>query len=319
MSIPARVHFVWIGTRLPWPYVFAVLSAAERSELPEIILHHTESLEDSAAIRALQAATGVRLSQIDPIVCLAQAGATLGVGDRLAAVYGKLEKPTMRADMLRAAILYLQGGIYLDLDTVTTKSLQPFLSAPNFVGCELIVWTRAVLKSRSPFVWARHLTLDLIRKGARHMSDGWEKFRRVERFYSRSLNNAVMGAEPGSRLFADYLNAMLHVPMSPPPRPYAFGPHLLQDVVRRYRGSDLAIQDPRVFYPMPPEISDHWFRMYGQVRLDEVLWPETRVVHWYASVRTKFPVALIDPQFVRDHRGHQLFSALVWSCVRRLP
>ena len=45
MTIPARAHFCWIGTRLPWAYAFAVLSAAERSELPEIVLHHTDVLD----------------------------------------------------------------------------------------------------------------------------------------------------------------------------------------------------------------------------------------------------------------------------------
>jgi mannosyltransferase OCH1-like enzyme len=30
-----------------------------------------------------------------------------------------------RADVLRAAILYLQGGICLDLDTITVASLRP--------------------------------------------------------------------------------------------------------------------------------------------------------------------------------------------------
>ena len=42
MAIPARVHFCWIGASLPWAYAFAILSAAGRSGLAEIILHHTD-------------------------------------------------------------------------------------------------------------------------------------------------------------------------------------------------------------------------------------------------------------------------------------
>ena len=53
MSIPARVHFCWIGARLPWAYVFAILSAAERSGLPEVLLNHKDALEDCAEKRAL--------------------------------------------------------------------------------------------------------------------------------------------------------------------------------------------------------------------------------------------------------------------------
>jgi hypothetical protein len=54
-------------------------------------------------------------------------------------------------------------------------------------------------------------------------------------------------------------------------------------VVGRYARDDLTIQEPHVFYPLPPEISEHWFRIGRSVRLDAVLLPETRVVHWYAS------------------------------------
>jgi hypothetical protein len=53
--------------------------------------------------------------------------------------------------------------------------------------------------------------------------------------------------------------------------------------------------------------------------LDAVLSAETRVVHWYASVRTKSRVALIDPDYVRNHRENQLYSALAWECIRNLP
>ena len=43
MAIPDRAHFCWIGSSLPWAYVFAILSAAERSELAQIFLHHTDA------------------------------------------------------------------------------------------------------------------------------------------------------------------------------------------------------------------------------------------------------------------------------------
>ncbi len=81
MTIPARAHFCWIGNRLPWAYAFAVLSAAQRSELPEIVLHHTDALDEDAALAALRQAPRVRLARIDPIAYLLQAGQKLGAGD----------------------------------------------------------------------------------------------------------------------------------------------------------------------------------------------------------------------------------------------
>lgn len=319
MSIPARVHFCWIGPRLPWAYVFAVLSAAARSGLPDVVLHHTDALDDGPELRALQQAAGVRLDRIDPIAWLTDAGRDLGVGDGLAALFNSLKSPVKRTDVLRAAILYRQGGIYLDMDTVTTASLLPLLDAVQFVGCEYIVWPHAVRSSRSPLRWARALSLDLLRKVLRRTARGWERFRWVERFYYRGVNNAVMGAEPNARLFANYLRAMLTLSPERLKDAYALGPDLLQAMVDTYPHDDLTVHDPRVFYPLPPEISEHWFRITDNVRLERVLSPETRLVHWYASVRTKSRVGLITPKYVNENRQCQLYSALVYASCPDLP
>jgi hypothetical protein len=88
------------------------------------------------------------------------------------------------------------------------------------------------------------------------------------------------------------------------------GPDLLQSLVGQFSSVELVIHEPGVFYPLGPEISTHWFRS-GVTNLDLALRPQTRVVHWYASVRSKPYVALIDPNYVRAHRYTQLYSALV--------
>ncbi len=319
MTIPARLHFCWIGARLSWAYVFALLSAAERSELPEIILHHTDDLEDGPELRALTNGSRIRLSRVDPLACLRQTERLLGLSDELAALFHRLDSPVMRADILRAAILYLEGGVYLDLDTIIIASLRPLLDTTQFVGAEFIVWPQAVRASRSPILWGRHLGLDLTRKILRRLPRGWEMFRRIEGQYFCGVANSAMGAEANSRLFADYLRAMpAAVREGEPAQPYALGPDLLHEVVNRYQHDDLTIQHPHVFYPLPPEISEHWFQIGRGVRLDAVLTAETRVAHWYASVRTKPMVARINPGYVREHRQTQLYSALAWACVPNL-
>lgn len=316
MTIPPQVHFCWIGTSLPWAYVFAILSAAERSGLPDIILHHTDTLQEGPGLRALRDASRVQLSRIDPFACLTQVEAMLGTDGELAALYRSLDSRVMRTDILRAAILYLRGGVYLDLDTVTVAPLLSLLDTPQFVGSEFIVWPHVVRSSRSPAVWGLHLALDLLRKLLRRMPYGWKLFRQVERFYFLGVNNAVMGAESDSRLFSAYLHAMLAVPRDRQAQAYALGPDLLQDVVDHYRYDDLTIHEPKIFYPLPPEISEHWFRIGRAPRLDAVLSAETRVVHWYASVHTRSRTAQIDPDYVRRNRERQLYSMLVYSCIR---
>lgn len=317
MSIPARVHFCWIGPVLPWAYVIAVLSAAAQGGMDEVLLHHTDELAPGPGLAALRAAPGVRLVRIDPRACLAAAGGQLGLGEQLTELYGGLTSPVQRADVLRAAILFLQGGVYLDLDTVTVASLRPLLDVPQFVGSEHIVWPHWVRTSRSPVVWTRHLALDVLRKGLRLAPGGWRWFRTVERWYFKGINNAIMGAAPGASLFAAYLRAMAAMPVAQRTQPYALGPDLLQGLVAGFTAAELVIHEPGVFYPLAPEISEHWFRP-GRPALGQALRAETLVVHWYASVRSKPHVARIDPGYIHAQRHRQLYSALVCRALPQL-
>jgi hypothetical protein len=321
LTIPKIAHFCWIGSRLPWAYAFAVLSAAARGGMDEVILHHTDELENGPVLRALRQTPGTRLSRTDPRACLASVQATLGLAERLTGLYDRLSSPVMRADLLRAAILHSQGGVYLDLDTLTVAPLQPLLGVPQFIGLEYIVWPHWVRSSRSPLVWARHLTLDVMRKAMRRAPQGWRVFRLVQELYFRGVNNAVMGGVPGAPLFEVYLRAMAALPPARLVEPYALGPDLLQEILDRDPPPGLTIHAPEVFYPLPPEISEHWFRPCpdAEAVLGAVLSPDTRVVHWYASVRSRSRVAQISPGYVRAHRHGQLYSALVSATLPDLP
>nr|WP_321984047.1 glycosyltransferase [uncultured Lichenicoccus sp.] len=315
MPIPPRLHFCWIGERLPWAYVFAVLSAAERSLIPDIIFHHTDEIETGAERSALEGESRVRMVRINPDRYLIEIGERLGLASAFVELYRRLRSPVARSDLLRAAILYREGGIYLDLDTITTASLRPLLDVRQFLGCEFIVWTRSARTSRSPLVLSKHLALDLVRKACRRAPHGWALFRRMERFYHRSVNNAVMGAEAGSDLIAAYLVAMVRASPEQQVRRYGLGPELLREVVGRHDREALVIHQPSVFYPLPPEISEHWFRISTRIRLPDVLSHETRVAHWYASVRTQSLVARITPAYVRTNRDRQLYSAMVCTNI----
>jgi hypothetical protein len=132
----------------------------------------------------------------------------------------------------------------------------------------------------------------------------------VEHWYFKGINGAVMGGPAGAPLFAADLIAMAALPAARRSQPYALGPDLLQSLVGQFSGVELVIHEPGVFYPLAPEISTHWFRS-GRINLDLALRPQTLVVHWYASVRSKPYIALIDPDYVRAHRHTQLYSALV--------
>jgi hypothetical protein len=317
MPIPARAHFCWIGPRLSWAYAFALLSAAAQARMDEVVLHHTDELEGGAVLTALRGTAGLRLERIDARDLLAEAEAKLGLSGELAGIYANLVSPSQRSDVLRAAILYLQGGIYLDLDTITVASLRPLLDAPQFIGTEYIVWPHWVRSSRSWAVWAKYLALDVLRSGLRLCPGGWRGFRHVEPWYFKGINGAVLGGPAGAPLFVADLTAMAALPPARRSEPYALGPDLLQSLVGRFSSAELVIHEPGVFYPLAPEISTHWFRA-GAADLDLALRPQTLVVHWYASVRSKPYIALIDPDYVRAHRHTQLYSALVSRVLPQL-
>ncbi|WP_227308197.1 glycosyltransferase [Acidisoma cellulosilyticum] len=286
-----------------------------------MVLHHTHALEDCPELGALRSHQGVRLSRIDPLAVLAQAGEALGPGksEALAAMYGRLDSPVVRSDILRAAVLFIEGGVYLDLDTITTQSLRPLLQAPFFVGCEYVVWPGAALQNRTPSLLIRQVGLDLMRKVLRSLPGGWRAFRVIQGLYFRNVNNAVMGAEAGAPLLAAYLLAMLEVPSERQALPYALGPHLLQAVIQRKPGTDLVVHPPETFSPLPPEISEHWFRIGRLGTVGAALTEETRLVHWYASIRTAASVADINPAYIQENRQRQMYSQLVYAKLGHLP
>jgi len=312
MAIPRVVHFCWIGPKLPWAYGIALLSAAARGGMDEIILHHTDELEDGAVLAALRAVSIIRLVRIDPRTLLQAVAAELGLDGKLWPLYARIKKPAILSDILRAAILYRHGGIYLDVDTVTVAPFTSLLDQRQFIGVEWIVWPYWVKTSRSPVVWAGTLLLDLMRKAMRLMPEGWRAYRHVEGLYYRGINGAIMGGEARAPLFGIYLRHMVAMPDHEQARPNALGPDLLQELIDADLIPDLKIYEPEYFYPVAPEISEHWFRPCRNApqALEKVLGSETVVVHWYGSVRTKPYVAVINPEYILKHRQNQLYSAL---------
>lgn len=319
MSIPRTLHFCWIGPNLAWAHGFALLSAAAQAGLDEVILHHTDALADGPVPRALKAAA-VRLERLAPEALLNPVQEALGLGDALTRLYARLQSPVQRADLLRAAILYRQGGVYMDVDTLTVAPLTPLLNAAQFIGAERIVWPHWVHRSSSPLVWAKHLGLDVVRKALRRAPGGWRAFRLVEGWYVPAVNNAVMGGEAEAPLFAAVLRAMAALPEDETPGPYALGPDLYQALLDKAPMPGLVIHEPACFYPLAPEISEHWFRPCRgvQAALGRIVSPQTKLVHWYGSVRTKPYVAQINPAYIRANSQAQLYSALVAATVPEL-
>lgn len=310
--IPSTAHFIWFGAQLPWVHTLALRSAALRGEFERLILHHADDLSQTPAWPELLALPGFEPRRIDASA-LDRLFALLGRdGERLATLYIQLRAPAARANLLRALILAIEGGVYLDLDTITIRSLAPLRRAHGaFCGEEHLVWPASLRRARGLPVRAQALARSGVRDLHRRLPGGWRSFRRFEHLYPTAANNAVLGAEPGHPFVRRLIDGMLAVPESRRLVRFALGTHLLQDTLARRREPDLAVLPPPVFYPLGPEISEHWFRIRRRLpAIDEVIGEETLVVHWYASVRTQKVVPRIDAAYVREHADRQLFSAL---------
>ena len=311
--VPAVAHFIWYGQQFWWVNALAIRSAALRGGFERVVLHHDRDLAGVPAFDELADLDNFEARRLNPAALFARTGA---LGPALTELHDALAKPNARANMVRAAVLATEGGVYLDTDTITVKSLAPLREAAAFCGQERVVLPRRLLRNKMPWRIAKSWSLMVLREVCRWFPDGWRWFRGVEGWYPLAVNNAVLGAASGHPLMQALLQGMVDTPLARRTVPYALGTHLLQETVAAR--DDVVLHPPSVFFPLGPEISHHWFRLRSQPVVDDVLAPDTRVVHWYMSVRTRSVVPKIDAAYVRANADRQLFSALARPVIEGL-
>jgi hypothetical protein len=312
--IPSIAHFVWYGTTLPYLHALAIRSAATHGAFDSVRLHHTDRLDPLPHVKALEGLPNFELVKLDDRALCEEAS-----GPSLADLVGALQSPVARSNLVRTALVYRDGGVYLDMDTLTIRAFDEVrATAPGFLGEEHIVFPGEVVSSWDPRVKAKAYLKTAIRDVYRRLPRGYRYFPRIEQYYHRAVNGAVMGGEPGHAFFEAYLSAMTRVPRARWNKPHALGTHLIQATLKQYAGDDLHVFPPPYFYPLPPEISAHWFRIYREgVDPLEVLDPVTCCVHWYASVRTKKIVNTMDETELRRLASQQLFAGLAARVLER--
>lgn len=312
--IPKTAHFVWLGRELPWVHLLAVASAALRGGFEQLLLHHTDSLDASPAFRDLERVERVRAVPLVPLALLERTG-----GAPLVDCYRELATPAARSNLLRVALLAEQGGVYLDTDTLTLRSLAPLCEGGGaFCGTERLVFPVHAAYGPLSRVRPAALLRMAARDALRRLPEGHRLFRRIERFYPAAPNNAVLASEPRHAFVADLLARMAALPREQRRVRYALGTHLLQTAVREWNGAGLRVLPPEAFFPLAPEISEHYFRLRPHVDVRAAIGDESFVAHWYASVRTDRHVARLNADFIRAHATRQLYSALALPTLESL-
>lgn len=166
-------------------------------------------------------------------------------------------------------------------------------------------------QGRDPLAWAGALARDGVRDVFRRLPEGWRAFSLVDGLYPAAVNNAVLGCPAGHPFAERLLQAMVEVAPARRTVRYELGTSLLQNEVAAWDAPGLVVYPPELFFPLGPEISQHWFRPTRRPRPELALSPRTCVVHWYASVRTAHIVPRVDETWIRRHHDRELFSALV--------
>ena len=325
--IPDHLIFVWFGQALPDFARLSITSALRRNPNARVSLFHDASM---SALRARGADAGVGELDRDPRLTLRQidigrllehvtevAAAVPGLpidSERLLRVWWALRAPAARSNLVRLLALFSEGGIYLDTDTLTLRSLSPLRSRSAFCGLEHILWPREALRERRARTWVRGTALTGARYLLGFLPYGYRAHQQLLPWYYRAVNNAVLGFAPAHPLLRRALRRITELDPREWTRRFRLGTHLLQELVRERElapapDDDLALLSSEHFYPLGPVISRHYFRSYPDAAAiaRELLGEQTFVVHWYASVSNLRPLG---DAFVRQRSERVLFAHL---------
>jgi hypothetical protein len=278
-TIPSRVHFVWIGESFPFVNLLAARSAAARGGFGEIVIHHTDTPE-SPFFHQLEEIPGARTERCDPADVFGQL--EKDIGDQLHELFKALDMPAAKCDVLRTALLYIHGGVYMDFDTLSLSSFDKLLENGDFFcGNEHSIYPGHVRFSWDPRKAIPALVLQGMRGVCYAKQGGWMRYRStVEPLITPHPNNAILGCAKADPFVESMLRMMAAWPRKRSVRRCALGPHLLQEAVATWLSegkSGIAVLPPSTFYPLGPVIAQHWFALGTATRVDDMLYPDTMV------------------------------------------
>ena len=235
--------------------------------------------------------------------------------ERLLGIYRVVPTLAARADIARLAILYREGGIYIDADAMTAADLTDLRADRGFAGLERIALPNEVRLSRNPLRWAGAGALLGVRDILSRVPGGPAGFRAIQGLYALAANNAVLGAAPEHPLMRTALRDAAAASKADLQRPFAFGPQLFQRLTGNTSGPDFRLHPPEAFYPLPPEVSWHWFLPRDARSDGDWLRPQTRFVHLYDSVAQRRLGRPLDARWLLDQGTQTPFSRLVGDAL----
>jgi len=286
--IPNRVFFIHLGDNLPWSTGIAILSAKQVQKAEETVLYIKNEIHGEG-FDLIKNDKGILLKQIDEDSIFS------GLGDNgvCGNTYKILKNYALKADLLRLALLYKEGGVYLDTDTITIKPWNDLLQYKGFCGQESLAFPKKLLdfpqvKSLNPFLYLiaglRYAWSFLCKK----VPQGERVFRFAEGFFNLAVSNAVLASEAKNKLIENAFAAINEMGKEERLRHFRLGPRLLQQITKNKSSEYMEILPPAYFYPVSPNVIHHIFCKDSAKRLDKILLPQTRIIHWYNGIEKKY-------------------------------
>ena len=314
--IPHHFHLIWIGRNFPFVNRLAVESILQTNPGAKITIHF-ENPPDNADWLALQSKVEFRaISLPDLLAALPPHMASVGpVLARISAGY-----PAGRSNILRYLILYREGGIYIDFDTITVRDYKPLLAHPAFIGEEAVFRYHddRVAGTFKFGILPQGLLFGLSHYGSfwnsRWFGDSqvWNAANRLlmKCWSLKKLNNAVLGSEPANPFFGKAIGL---VQETDPKIKYALGPILMN------RTWDNLAADSRMqrmpsehFYFIPPSQTFRFF--YGPACH---LPAETFSLHWCSSNHKKLAGGLTLENLSKASENPTLFHKLALEVIKK--
>lgn len=231
--------------------------------------------------------------------------------------------PAGRSNVLRYLILYREGGIYLDFDTLTLQPFTPLLGSPAFIG-EEEVFRCDDDRIAGRYTWDFPIMAALfgVSYGLSYLNSRWlgnlgalnAVNRGLMRLWSaRKLNNAVLGSEPANAFFTKALEL---IPSTEAGMRFALGPMLMNRTYDDLAESAVSIRrlDKDVFYTIPPSQTFRFF--YGPA---PALSKEAIAIHWCSSnhrqLAPKLTRAVLEDPF--SPYSNSLYAQLARAIIAR--
>ncbi|NCX04333.1 MAG: glycosyltransferase [Actinobacteria bacterium] len=308
--IPNQYFYIWTGSSFPYLNLLAVKSLLLVDTSATVVVYIVGPEPQNGNFENLRVLERVSIVGIEPDDVFSELPTDV---QSVGAIFHKIPESSAsaRSNILRYALLYLNGGVYLDFDTVVTRSLSDLAGHQSFVG-EENVWVGdedrvagkwwVCLYPRNLF-W---LTSWLLRRADSAWFSGKLQLarflQRTDAIWSKKQpNNAVMGAVTKSPFIRELLLACLNTDFTVR---YATGPTLVSQVAAHFPHL-VSVLPVNYFYSVAPGES---FRFFSDQTL--TLPTEAYLIHYAASNHKKL-IPTIDATCSWTRSSHTVMADLI--------